>query len=78
MTRIVTVGAAQLGPIARCGTRGLRVQAVAKSAGVSTALIYHHFGDRSGAVVFVHELKQRIKAEHRRHPLGPQIRSRRM
>lgn len=33
--------------IARSGTRGLRVDAVAKVAGVSTALIYHHFGDRS-------------------------------
>ena len=33
--------------IARGGTRGLRVDAVAKVAGVSTALIYHHFGDRS-------------------------------
>ncbi len=33
--------------IARAGTRGLRVEAVAKRAGVSTALIYHHFGDRS-------------------------------
>jgi AcrR family transcriptional regulator len=33
--------------IARRGTRGLRVEDVAKSAGVSPALIYHHFGDRS-------------------------------
>lgn len=33
--------------IARTGTRGLRVEMVAKRAGVSTALIYHHFGDRS-------------------------------
>lgn len=32
--------------IARCGTRGLRVEEVAKRAGVSPALIYHHFGDR--------------------------------
>lgn len=33
--------------IARSGTRGMRVELVAKAAGVSTALIYHHFGDRS-------------------------------
>ncbi len=33
--------------IARAGTRGLRVEEVAKRASVSTALIYHHFGDRS-------------------------------
>ncbi|NIW86588.1 MAG: TetR family transcriptional regulator [Gammaproteobacteria bacterium] len=33
--------------IARQGVRGLRVEEVARHAGVSTALIYHHFGDRS-------------------------------
>lgn len=33
--------------IAARGTRGLRVEDVAQSAGASTALIYHHFGDRS-------------------------------
>ncbi len=33
--------------IASRGTRGLRVDEVAKSAGASTALIYHYFGDRS-------------------------------
>jgi len=33
--------------IARTGTRGLRVEEVAKRANVSPALIYHHFGDRS-------------------------------
>ena len=33
--------------IARKGVRGLRVEEVAKDAGVSVALIYHHFGDRS-------------------------------
>ena len=31
--------------IARKGTRGLRIEEVAKRAGVSPALIYHHFGD---------------------------------
>ena len=33
--------------IARKGVRGLRVEEVAKDAGVSVALIYHHFDDRS-------------------------------
>ncbi|MFM2073472.1 MAG: hypothetical protein RLZZ623_3736 [Actinomycetota bacterium] len=33
--------------IARKGTRGMRVEEVAKRADVSPALIYHHFGDRS-------------------------------
>ncbi|WFB10571.1 TetR/AcrR family transcriptional regulator [Streptomyces sp. LX-29] len=34
--------------IARRGVRGLRVEEVAAEAGVSTALIYYHFKDRSG------------------------------
>ncbi len=38
---------AAIDEIARTGTRGLRVEEVAKRAGVSPALIYHHFGDRS-------------------------------
>jgi AcrR family transcriptional regulator len=33
--------------IARTGTRGMRIEQVAKRANVSPALIYHHFGDRS-------------------------------
>lgn len=33
--------------IARAGTRGMRIEQVAKRANVSPALIYHHFGDRS-------------------------------
>jgi AcrR family transcriptional regulator len=33
--------------IAQRGTRGLRVEEVAREAGVSTSLIYHHFGDRT-------------------------------
>lgn len=33
--------------IAKKGTRGMRVEEVARAAGVSPALIYHHFGDRS-------------------------------
>jgi AcrR family transcriptional regulator len=39
--------AAAIEEIARCGTRGLRVEEVAKRARVSLALIYHHFGDRA-------------------------------
>jgi AcrR family transcriptional regulator len=38
---------AAIAQIAAAGTRGLRVDDVAARAGVSTALIYHHFGDRS-------------------------------
>ena len=38
---------AAVAEIARRGTRGLRIEAVANAAGVSTALIYHHFLDRS-------------------------------
>ncbi|MER5968998.1 TetR/AcrR family transcriptional regulator [Streptomyces sp. NPDC002055] len=34
--------------IARRGIRGLRVEELAEEAGVSTALIYYHFGDRAG------------------------------
>lgn len=39
---------AALAEIAVCGTRGMRVDQVAARAGVSVALIYHHFGDRPG------------------------------
>lgn len=38
---------AAVGEIARRGTRGMRIEQVARAAGVSPALIYHHFGDRS-------------------------------
>ncbi|MBA8924482.1 AcrR family transcriptional regulator [Kutzneria viridogrisea] len=34
--------------IARAGVRGLRVEQLAAEAGISTALIYYHFGDRAG------------------------------
>ncbi|MEU6082620.1 TetR/AcrR family transcriptional regulator [Streptomyces sp. NPDC047108] len=34
--------------IARRGVRGLRVEELAEEAGVSTALIYYHFGGRAG------------------------------
>ncbi len=34
--------------VARQGARGLRVEEVAREAGVSTGLIYYHFDDRAG------------------------------
>lgn len=34
--------------IAHSGVRGLRVEKLSAEAGVSTALIYYHFGDRAG------------------------------
>ncbi|GAA0934390.1 TetR/AcrR family transcriptional regulator [Nonomuraea longicatena] len=34
--------------IAASGVRGLRVEQLSAEAGVSTALIYYHFGDRAG------------------------------
>lgn len=36
--------------IARSGVRGLRVEEVARAAGVSTSLLYYHFGNRDGLV----------------------------
>jgi AcrR family transcriptional regulator len=36
--------------IAQDGVRGLRIEKLAAEAGVSTALIYHYFGDRSGVL----------------------------
>ena len=41
-------GAARV--IARRGVRGLRVEELAAEAGVSTALVYYHFKDRSGVL----------------------------
>ena len=38
---------AAVGQIAAKGARGMRVEEVARAAGVSPALIYHHFGDRA-------------------------------
>lgn len=49
-TRRTQILAAACRVIARHGMRGLRVESVAEEAGVSTALIYHHFGGRSGLV----------------------------
>ncbi len=36
--------------IAQDGVRGMRIEKLAAEAGVSTALIYHYFGDRSGVL----------------------------
>ena len=51
--------AAAVEEIARKGTRGMRIEEVAKRAKVSPALIYHHFGDRTtllqSALVYVGE-----------------------
>lgn len=44
--RAILEGAARV--IARRGVRGLRVTDLAAEAGVSTALIYYHFQDRTG------------------------------
>ncbi|MFD4736968.1 TetR/AcrR family transcriptional regulator [Streptomyces virginiae] len=44
--RAILEGAARV--IARRGVRGLRVTDLAAEAGVSTALIYYHFKDRTG------------------------------
>ena len=45
--RRLTLLDAAIREIATHGTRGLRVERVAQLAGVSPALIYHHFEDRS-------------------------------
>jgi AcrR family transcriptional regulator len=36
--------------IAQSGVRGLRIEKLAAEAGISTALIYYHFGDRAGLI----------------------------
>ncbi|TJZ50361.1 TetR/AcrR family transcriptional regulator [Streptomyces piniterrae] len=49
--------------IARSGVRGLRVEELAAEAGVSTGLIYYHFGDRAGlmrrTLEFINERAER-------------------
>ena len=50
---------AAVGEIARRGTRGMRIEQVARAAGVSPALIYHHFGDRS--TLLQHALELRVQ-----------------
>ncbi len=46
--RQVLILEAAIRVIARRGVRGLRVEELSAEAGVSTALIYYHFGDRAG------------------------------
>ncbi|MFC5667961.1 TetR/AcrR family transcriptional regulator [Kitasatospora misakiensis] len=53
--------------IARRGVRGLRVEELAAEAGVSTALIYYHFKDRTGilrqTLEFINDRAQRYTTE---------------
>ncbi|MEZ0068140.1 AcrR family transcriptional regulator [Streptacidiphilus sp. MAP12-20] len=53
--------------IARRGVRGLRVEELAKEAGVSTSLIYYHFNDRAGilrrTLEFINDRADRYTAE---------------
>lgn len=54
--------------IARQGVRGLRVQDVAKEAGVSSGLIYYHFTDRDGLLVAALEYVNTDSVARRKHP----------
>ncbi|GAA2751278.1 TetR/AcrR family transcriptional regulator [Kitasatospora cinereorecta] len=53
--------------IVRRGVRGLRVEELAVEAGVSTSLIYYHFGDRAGVLrrtlEFINDRADRYTAE---------------
>lgn len=55
--------------IARRGVRGLRVEELAVDAGVSTGLIYYHFGDRAGLLKktweFINERAERYTTSGR-------------
>ncbi|MEU2660505.1 helix-turn-helix domain-containing protein [Streptomyces sp. NPDC007325] len=61
--------------IARRGVRGLRVEELAAEAGVSTALIYYHFKDRSGILLktleFINDRAERYTRE--RDPDAPPL-----
>ncbi|MDV5150021.1 helix-turn-helix domain-containing protein [Streptomyces sp. SBC-4] len=63
--------------IARRGVRGLRVEELAAEAGVSTALIYYHFKDRTGILLKTLEFISDRAAHYTTHrepdaaPLGP-------
>lgn len=48
--RQATILDAAIRVIAQSGVRGLRVEKLAAEAGVSTALIYYHFGSRAGVI----------------------------
>ncbi|RSS57732.1 TetR/AcrR family transcriptional regulator [Streptomyces sp. WAC06614] len=62
--RVILESAARL--IARRGVRGLRVTELAAEAGVSTALVYYYFKDRSGilrsALAFIGDRADRYTA----------------
>ncbi|MER5637989.1 TetR/AcrR family transcriptional regulator [Kitasatospora sp. NPDC002227] len=53
--------------IARRGVRGLRMEELAAEAGVSTSLLYYHFGDRAGllrrTLEFISDRADRYTAE---------------
>ncbi|MFF3955159.1 TetR/AcrR family transcriptional regulator [Streptomyces sp. NPDC001890] len=63
--------------IARRGVRGLRVEELAAEAGVSTALIYYHFKDRTGilrqTLEFISDRAERYTAQRDpdAEPLSP-------
>ncbi|MCP2309166.1 MULTISPECIES: TetR/AcrR family transcriptional regulator [Kitasatospora] len=61
--------------IARRGVRGLRVEELAAEAGVSTALIYYHFKDRTGilrqTLEFINDRAERYTTE--RDPDAPPL-----
>ncbi len=42
--------AATIRVVAQSGVRGLRIEKIAAEAGISTALIYYHFGSRAGLI----------------------------
>jgi AcrR family transcriptional regulator len=61
--------------IARRGVRGLRVEELAAEAGVSTALIYYHFKDRTGilrsTLEFINDRAERYTRD--REPDAPAL-----
>lgn len=61
--------------IARHGVRGLRVEVLSAEAGVSTSLIYYHFGDRAGllrcTLAFINDRAGRYTAEIAADPCDP-------
>ncbi len=60
--------------IATQGVRGLRVEDVAQRAGVSTALIYHHFGDRATFLrLALEHIGDRAEAYTARTPGGSEV-----
>ena len=56
--------------IAKKGTRGLRIEEVARAARVSPALIYHHFGDRASLLQCALEYVGARANEYTRPPRG--------